>query len=64
MDEDKTKKKQEEADKAAKEGGKDAADPVDPEMKSSSKDVWDWAVQNDSKPLWTRPPRDVRTCTC
>ena len=60
VDEEKTKTKQEEADKAAKEKGEDKAAAVAPEMKSSSKDVWDWAVQNDSKPLWTRSPKQVR----
>ncbi|KAK9804487.1 hypothetical protein WJX73_008885 [Symbiochloris irregularis] len=59
VDEAKTATKQEEADKAAKEKGEDQAAPVDPEMKAESKDVWDWAVQNDSKPLWTRSPKEI-----
>ena len=54
-----TAKKQAEADEAAKKEGKDAADPVEEQKKTSSKEVWDWAVQNDAKPLWTRAPRDV-----
>jgi len=32
---------------------------VEPVMKSESKEVQDWAVQNDNKPLWTRSPKDV-----
>lgn len=64
VDEEGTKKKQEEADKKAKEEGKDAADKVDTQMKNSTKDVWDWTVQNDSKPLWTRSPREVCAGMC
>lgn len=59
LDEEKTKKKQEEADKAAQEAGKEV-EPVAPEMKSEKKDVWDWSVQNDNKPIWTRSPREVQ----
>jgi hypothetical protein len=33
---------------------------VDPVMKTEQKEVQDWAVQNDNKPLWTRSPREVR----
>ena len=22
-------------------------------------EVWDWRVQNDNKPLWTRSPKEV-----
>ena len=61
VDEEKTKTKQETADKEAKEKGQDKAEAVEPEMKSTSKEVWDWAVQNDSKPLWTRSPKEVRS---
>ena len=60
VDEEKTKKKQEEADAAAKEkGDEQPAEKVTPETKSESKQVWDWVVQNDSKPLWTRSPKEV-----
>jgi heat shock protein beta len=59
VDEEATKKKQEEADAKAKEEGKDSAEPVQPVMKTESKSVQDWLVQNDNKPLWTRPPREV-----
>ena len=59
LDEAATKEKQEKADEEAKKEGKEAADPVEPVMKSEGKDVWDWRVQNDNKPLWTRTPKDV-----
>eukprot|EP00889_Picochlorum_renovo_P006479 jgi/Picre1/33509/NNA_008833.t1 len=55
VDEDATKKKQEEADEAAKKEGKDSADPVDPVMKTEWESSEDWEIQNDNKPLWTRP---------
>lgn len=35
------------------------AKAVEPVKKSVSKDVTDWAVQNDNQPLWTRSPREV-----
>lgn len=28
-------------------------------MKTDYEDVWDWRVENDNKPLWTRSPKDV-----
>ena len=58
-DEDSTKEKQAKADEEAKKEGKDSADPVEPVTKSQERDVWDWRVQNDNKPLWTRSPKDV-----
>ena len=58
-DEAATAKKQAEADEAARKEGKEQADPVEPQTKSQSREEWDWAVQNDSKPLWTRSPREV-----
>lgn len=58
-DEDATKKKQEEADEAAKKDGKEAADPVEPVMKTEWETTQEWEVQNDNKPLWTRPAREV-----
>ena len=58
-DEDSTKEKQAKADEEAKKEGKEAADPVEPVTKSQGRDVWDWRVQNDNKPLWTRSPKDV-----
>ncbi len=59
LDEAATKEKQEKAEEEAKKEGKETADPVEPVMKSEGKDVWDWRVQNDNKPLWTRTPKDV-----
>jgi HSP90 family molecular chaperone len=32
---------------------------VEPVMKTDYEDVWDWRVENDNKPLWTRSPREV-----
>ncbi len=43
----------------AKEEGKEAADPVEPVTRTVSKSSEAWQVQNDSKPLWTRSPREV-----
>lgn len=45
----------------AKEEGKEAGDAVEPVMRTVSKSSEDWQVQNDSKPLWTRSPREVST---
>ena len=59
-DEAATKDKQAKADEEAKKEGKEAADPVEPVMKSEAREAWDWRVQNDNKPLWTRSPKDVR----
>ena len=58
-DVDATKEKQEAADNAAKEAGKEAADPVEPVMKTEPVTSQDWVVQNDNKPLWTRSPKEV-----
>ena len=59
-DEAATAKAQEEADAKAKEEGKEAAEAVDPITKSQAREEWDWRVQNDNKPLWTRNPREAR----
>lgn len=59
VDEEATKKKQEEADEAAKKEGKEAADAVAPVMKTEWETSQDWQVQNTNKPIWTRAPRDV-----
>ena len=61
VDEVATKEAQEKADEEAKKEGKDSAEPVEPVMKSESKEVLDWRIQNDNKPLWTRSPKDVRS---
>ena len=58
-DEDSTKEKQAKADEEAKKEGKESADPVEPVTKSEGREAWDWRVQNDNKPLWTRSPKDV-----
>ena len=58
-DEEATAKKQAEADEAAKQEGKEAAEPVTPQTKAQPREEWGWAVQNDAKPLWTRTPREV-----
>lgn len=42
----------------AKEEGKEA-EKVEPVMRTVSTSKQEWQVQNDSKPLWTRPPREV-----
>ena len=60
LDEEATAKAQEEADAKAKEEGKEAAEPVNPITKSQPREEWDWRVQNDNKPLWTRNPREAR----
>jgi len=59
VDSDATEKKQEEANAKAKEEGKEAADPVTPVYKTEWDTVQEWIVQNDSKPLWTRSPKEV-----
>ncbi|KAL3131506.1 Heat shock protein 90-5, chloroplastic [Trebouxia sp. C0009 RCD-2024] len=59
LDEEATKRKQDAADAKAKEEGKDEAEAVEPVMRTTSKSSQEWQIQNDSKPLWTRPPREV-----
>lgn len=61
LDEEATKEKQEKADAEAAKEGKESAEPVEAVMKSEGKEAWDWRVQNDNKPLWTRPPKEART---
>jgi len=58
LDEAMTKKKQEEADKRAAEKN-EPSKPVDPVMKTVVDEIWDWRVQNDNKPIWTRSPKEV-----
>ena len=43
----------------AKEEGKESAEPVEPVMRTVSKSSEEWQIQNDSKPLWTKPPKEV-----
>lgn len=58
VDEAATKKRQEEADKIAADKGEEPI-KVEPVMKTDYEDVFDWRVENDNKPLWTRSPKDV-----
>lgn len=58
VDEEATKRKQEAADKKAKEAGTEVKN-VDPVMKTDYKEVWDWRVENENKPIWLRSPKDV-----
>lgn len=58
VDDEATRKAQEEEDAKAKEEGRDAKQ-IDPVKKKEMKEVVDWQVQNDNKPLWTRSPKDV-----
>jgi heat shock protein beta len=58
VDEAATKKRQEEVDKIAAEKGEEPVE-VEPVMKTDYEDVFDWRVENDNKPLWTRSPKDV-----
>eukprot|EP00877_Chromochloris_zofingiensis_P012141 jgi/Chrzof1/7180/Cz02g13300.t1 len=53
-----TAKKQEAEDKRAAEAGEEPK-KVEPVMKTEYEDVWDWRVENDNKPIWTRTPKDV-----
>ncbi|WIA10769.1 hypothetical protein OEZ85_010938 [Tetradesmus obliquus] len=58
VDEAATAKRQEEADKIAKDKEEEPI-KVEPVMKTDYEDVWDWRVENDNKPLWTRSPKEV-----
>ncbi|KAK9820290.1 hypothetical protein WJX72_008653 [[Myrmecia] bisecta] len=59
IDEEATEKKRQEAKEAAEKEGKEAPAEVEPVMRTESKTVQDWTVQNDNKPLWTRSPKEV-----
>jgi heat shock protein beta len=59
LDEEATGRKQEAADKKAKEEGKEAADKVEPVMKTVYEEKWDWRMENENKPIWVRNPKDV-----
>ena len=56
IDEEATKKAQEEADAAAKEAGKEP-ETVPQRMKTTWETKEDFVLQNDSKPLWTKSPK-------
>jgi len=57
-DEEATKKKQEEEDTKAKEENREPK-KIEDVTKTEYEDVWDWEVQNDNKPIWTRNPKEV-----
>ena len=60
VDEEATAKKRQEAEEAARSKGEDADKvEVDPVKKRESRMEWDWTVQNDNKPIWTRSPKEV-----
>ncbi|GFR43638.1 hypothetical protein Agub_g4739 [Astrephomene gubernaculifera] len=58
LDEEATARKQEAADKKAAEKG-EPSKPVEPVMKTEYDEVWDWRLENENKPIWTRSPKDV-----
>lgn len=61
VDEEATAKKREEAIEAAKTAGEDVDKvQVDPVKKSETSTEWDWTLQNNNKPIWTRSPKEVR----
>ena len=59
LDDEATARKQEAAEKKAKEEGKEAADKVEPVMKTVYEEKWDWRMENENKPIWVRSPKDV-----
>ena len=60
VDKEATAKKRQEAEEAARSQGEDADKvEVDPVKKRESRTEWDWTVQNDNKPIWTRSPKEV-----
>lgn len=58
LDEEATKRKQEAADKKAAEKGEESK-PVEPVMKTDYEEKWEWRVENENKPIWTRSPKEV-----
>eukprot|EP00199_Chlamydomonas_sp_CCMP681_P001189 CAMPEP_0119106662 /NCGR_PEP_ID=MMETSP1180-20130426/5810_1 /TAXON_ID=3052 ORGANISM="Chlamydomonas cf sp, Strain CCMP681" /NCGR_SAMPLE_ID=MMETSP1180 /ASSEMBLY_ACC=CAM_ASM_000741 /LENGTH=782 /DNA_ID=CAMNT_0007092035 /DNA_START=102 /DNA_END=2450 /DNA_ORIENTATION=- len=58
IDEDATKRKQDAENKIAAEK---TVDPktVEPVMKTDYAEAWDWRVENENKPIWTRNPKEV-----
>eukprot|EP00798_Chlamydomonas_sp_ICE-L_P023848 gene23848-9404_t len=60
LDEEATAKKQEQADKKATEAAEESK-PVEPVMKTDYEEKWDWRVENENKPIWTRSPKEVTT---
>lgn len=41
------------------EGEEDPAEPKEPEMKTITKQVWDWELINEIKAIWLRDPSDI-----
>ncbi|GFH29224.1 HATPase_c domain-containing protein, partial [Haematococcus lacustris] len=58
VDAEATKRKQDAENKRAAEKAEEPVQ-VEPVMKTEYQEVWDWRVENENKPLWTRAPKDV-----
>lgn len=58
VDEETTQRKQEAEDAKAKEAGTEPKQ-IEPVMKTVYDEVWDWRVENENKPIWTRSPKEV-----
>ncbi|GFH18619.1 HATPase_c domain-containing protein, partial [Haematococcus lacustris] len=58
VDAEATKRKQDAENKRAVEKAEEPVQ-VEPVMKTEYQEVWDWRVENENKPLWTRAPKDV-----
>jgi len=58
VDDEATKKAQEREDSAAEKEGREAKS-VDPVTKTDYEEQWDWAVQNENKPIWLQDSKEV-----
>ncbi|MEW5299518.1 MAG: hypothetical protein WDW36_002529 [Sanguina aurantia] len=58
VDADATKRKQAAADKKALEKAEEAK-TVEPVTKTDYVEKWEWRVENENKPIWTRSPKEV-----
>jgi heat shock protein 90kDa beta len=56
VDDEASKRKQEAEDRRAAEKSEEP-NKVEPVMKTDYKEVWDWRVENENKPIWTRSPK-------
>ncbi|GFH24510.1 HATPase_c domain-containing protein, partial [Haematococcus lacustris] len=56
VDAEATKRKQDAENKRATEKAEEPVQ-VEPVMKTEYQEVWDWRVENENKPLWTRAPK-------
>ena len=54
VDEEATEKKKKEMEEKG-----ESTEDMEPEMKTDYDTVWDWTLQNESKPLWLQSPREV-----